>query len=474
MGKLRLFIDNFLIYGVGGMINKIIPMLMLPILTRVYPNAVYLGLNDMNSVLISFVGAISMCGMYDAVFRLFYEKDVKSYRVELCSNAIFFVLLSTLFCVGILIIWREFFAVLFFGSKKYQNLVIFSAIGLCANNLNTLCSAPTRMENKRVIFIVTNGLSSLLAYSIALSLIGKKEYLIAMPLGTILSGLITGVFFFCLNRKWFSVRYINFARIKELLYWGVSYMPNFFIYWVYNSADRIMIGGMIGTEAVGMYGVAARIGSISNLIYTAFSGGWLFFSYSNIKDKYQIEIQSLALEYLLAISVLMELGLLIFVEILFKMIFPDAYYNAYIISPYLFLAPLLLMLIQVEGSQFSIIKKTYRSMASLIIGGVFNIVFNFVLIRKISIEGAAIATLIGYIITFMIRSVDLKLKKQMYFSGRVYKVVLILFICIVMWRLFLKSQFILNGIFQIIGMFTVIILYRKEILLIYKKKFRER
>ena len=39
MNKFKLFIENFLIYGLGGIICKIVPLIMVPIVTRIMPNS---------------------------------------------------------------------------------------------------------------------------------------------------------------------------------------------------------------------------------------------------------------------------------------------------------------------------------------------------------------------------------------------------------------------------------------------------
>ena len=75
MKKTKLFIDNILIYGLGGVINKIIPIIMLPIVTRLMPDTTYFGINDLQSTVVSFASAIAMLGMYDALYRMFFEKE---------------------------------------------------------------------------------------------------------------------------------------------------------------------------------------------------------------------------------------------------------------------------------------------------------------------------------------------------------------------------------------------------------------
>ncbi len=38
MSKFRLFIENFLVYGFGGIISKLIPLIMVPIVTQIMPD----------------------------------------------------------------------------------------------------------------------------------------------------------------------------------------------------------------------------------------------------------------------------------------------------------------------------------------------------------------------------------------------------------------------------------------------------
>ena len=75
MNKFKLFIENFFVYGMGGIISKIIPLIMVPIITRIMPNSSYYGINDLSNTVISFCSSIAVMGMYDAMYRLFFEKE---------------------------------------------------------------------------------------------------------------------------------------------------------------------------------------------------------------------------------------------------------------------------------------------------------------------------------------------------------------------------------------------------------------
>ncbi len=75
MNKLKLFIENFLVYGLGGIISKLIPLIMVPIVTKIMPTTDYYGISDLSNTIVQFASAIAVMGMYDAMYRMFFEKD---------------------------------------------------------------------------------------------------------------------------------------------------------------------------------------------------------------------------------------------------------------------------------------------------------------------------------------------------------------------------------------------------------------
>ena len=91
MNKLKLFVENFIIYGFGGIINKLIPLIMIPIVTRMMPDKTCFGISDMANTIVSFGTAIAVMGMYDAMYRMFFEKDDAGYKKRVCSTTVVFV-----------------------------------------------------------------------------------------------------------------------------------------------------------------------------------------------------------------------------------------------------------------------------------------------------------------------------------------------------------------------------------------------
>lgn len=468
MSKVKLFIDNFLVYGFGGIISKIIPLIMVPIVTRLMPSTGYFGISDLHNTIVQFASAIAIMGMYDAMYRMFFEKDDEEFKKQVCSTALMFTICTSAIVFILLIIFRKQVSDFFFGDEQYANIVYLSAIATLVGSTNSIISAPTRMQNKRKVFLVTNTLSPAISYSISIPLLLKGYYLIALPLAAIIAGLTMEISFGVLNRKWFRLDHIDKDLLKQLLIIGIPLLPNFLVYWIFNSCDKVMITNLIGIEASGIYSAGSKLGQCSQLIYSAFAGGWQFFAFSTMKEENQVKGNSLIFEYLGIISFIVTAFVCALSYSIFQVLFPKQYLSGYVVAPYLFLAPLLQMLFQVAANQFLVVKKTWPNFFILLSGAVFNVLINLFLIPVWGIEGAAVATLLGYMISDTICVIVLIRMKLMECEGRFLIGALGMVVYFVLWRL-MFSQNVWSGIIGAL-LYSVFImcLYKKEVVYILR------
>ncbi|OPJ61654.1 lipopolysaccharide biosynthesis protein [Clostridium oryzae] len=466
--RTKLFLENFLIYGLGGIISKIAPIIMLPIVTRLMPNTTYYGLSDLSNITVSFGSAIAVMGMYDAMFRMFFEKDDLEYRKEVCSNALGFVLISGLIMCLILFLMKKYFSVWIFNDMKYVGLLNFTAFSIFISTLSSIIMAPTRMQNKRKVYLAANTISPILGYSISIPLLMQKNYLYALPAAALISSAIMLIVFYGLNRRWFNSKRVNVELIKEMLKIGAPLMPGFIVYWIFTSCARIIISKEIGNDFVGIYGVGARVASVSQFIYLAFAGGWQYFAFSTMKDDDQIVLTSNIFEYLALVAFSAYIIVVPFTYYIFKLLFTGSYVNGYVIFPYLFLSPLLLMLYQTIVNQFLVVKKTWPSTLILSIGAITNIILNYIMIRVIGIEGSAVATLIGYAVSLIIASIVLSKMKLIIVSKRIKIMSLILILFIILWRLISPVNILPAVFISVLALIMFIYLYRQEINTVYR------
>lgn len=463
MNKLQLFIENFLVYGLGGMISKIVPLVMVPIVTRMMPSSEYFGISDLSNTIISLASALAILGMYDAMYRLFFEKDDTDYKKEICSTTLFFTIILSFIVFLLMLFFKNEIAYYFLGNADLAYVIYITAMATFIGATNGIVSAPTRMQNKRMVFVAMNGITPIVSYTIALILLYKGYYVIALPLAGLLTSILSeGVFLF-LNYKWFQLEFIRLKHLKPLLWIAVPLFPNFLIYWLFNSSSRVMITNMLGIDAAGLYAVGSKLGMASQLIYMAFAGGWQYFAFSTMKEKDQVGTNSRIFEYLGVISFIATAFICMLAEPIYQLLFTKEYVVSFIVAPYLFLAPLLQMLFQVAANQFLVIKKTWPNMFILMAGAIFSIVFCYYLIPICGIEGAAIGTLGGYIISDIVCVIVLYKMKLMKLNIKFFIASGCMVLYLIFWRFYFINDMIIGFMGTILFSAILIGLYCKEV-----------
>lgn len=473
MKKLKLFLENFLIYGLGGIISKIIPLIMVPVITRLMPSSLYYGISDISNTVLSFASAFAVMGMYDAMYRMFFEKEDEEYKRAICSTAFGFTCISSFFVFIVLILLRKQIAMWLLGGVEYSNVIFITAIATLIGATNNIVAAPTRMQNQRKVYLIMNAISPIVSYSIAMVLLLKGYFIMALPLARLISAIAVEISFAILNHTWFSFRKCSLKYLKPLLFIGIPLLPNFLIYWVFNSCDKIMITQMMGMSETGIYSVGSKFGQASQLIYIAFAGGWQYFAFSTMKEQNQVKTNSIVYEYLGVISFLAGIFVCVFSRGVFQLLFDEEYVAGYIVAPYLFLAPLLQMLFQVACNQFIVIKKTWPNVFILSIGAVCNILLNLWLIPRLGIEGAAIATLLGYVISNIIGIIVLCKMGLMVVSKRFYISILLAIIYFFVWKILFHNYDIIALMVALCIVSIYFLLYKNDIFYLIKEMKKE-
>ena len=121
------------------------------------------------------------------------------------------------------------------------------------------------------------------------------------------------------------------------------------------------------------------------------------------------------------------------------------------------------MLFQVACNQLLVVKKTWPNIPILSLGAVVNIIINFVLIPLIGIEGAAIATLSGYIISDIVCVTVLCKMKLMVLNKKFLVSAAIMALYFIVWRNQLSMNPLGGTIMAVIVSGILVFLYKKDI-----------
>ncbi|MGL5904570.1 MAG: flippase [Cetobacterium sp.] len=172
-------------------------------------------------------------------------------------------------------------------------------------------------------------------------------------------------------------------------------------YIIASQIDKIMLGNMLGVKEVGIYSIAVQLTSVLAIVIGPFQTSLypkLLELFRGNKDEYSKAYK----KYTSAITYLYLFGVIssIFViKILFNKIYSIEYSEA--ISLYMILSIGIFFKANafLRSTHITLIKNTRIILMSELIAMIFNVILNYLLIEKIGVKGAAIATSITQMIS---------------------------------------------------------------------------
>lgn len=193
------------------------------------------------------------------------------------------------------------------------------------------------------------------------------------------------------GKKFFSARYWKYA-----LAFNLPLVPHYLSQTVLNSADRIMIGSMVGSSEAGIYGLAYSLGLVMTLFNSALSntmGPWM---YQKIKAKKYGDIEPVAYSTLVAIA-LLNLLLIALAPEAVAIFAPPEYYAAIYVVPPVAMSVYFMYAYDLLAKYAFYYEKTRLIMVASVLGAVLNVVLNWLLIPVLGYVVAGYVTLICYV-----------------------------------------------------------------------------
>ena len=104
--------------------------MLLPVITRMLPNTSDFGIYNMFSLLVGFGTPFAILGLYDAMFRLYFEKEDQQYRYDITTTTQRIILLSSVVISLLLVLFSKSISIMFFGESIYRNVVMLAGVGI--------------------------------------------------------------------------------------------------------------------------------------------------------------------------------------------------------------------------------------------------------------------------------------------------------------------------------------------------------
>jgi len=448
--RTQLFTRNIFVFGLATIISQLITFILIPIYTRYFTPQEF-GIFSLTTMAISIISPLCMIGTSDALFRLYFDKDDLLYRKELISTGLKLVIYIASSVLIIFFIFRKPITIKYLGDIKYLDYIILGIVVVFFRNITTITNSIIRMENNRkkiVQIILIQSVVTLLFNLLFVVVIHKDMRFI------LITNVINLIILFFITSE-YGKKYLNFSdfRInknisKEIVKYGLPTVPAFIGYWILSAVDKLILNYIYDTSALGLYAVGMELASIMSLFQAIFAQGWQFFSFSTMRDSDASKVYGKIFDLVVFAGVSIVTVLLFYGDFIFKILFAKIYYEAWIVSPVLCLGPVIMVLWWIAGIGTSIKKKTYLSSIGIVLAAVTNIVLNFLFIPKYYLMGAAIATLLSYVVMLIFAILFIcPLFKVNFNEKRIVMTSAILFSSYIIKYKLLESKLLLSTVF---------------------------
>lgn len=398
-GVMRTLGRHSLIYGSGLVLGRALGFLLLPLYTRHLTPEDY-GVIELLDLLSFVMGTFAALGMEQAIMRYYHAYTDPRERQRVLSTAVLFGAVSGLVVTLVLIPMRGVFALYMLGSERYADLTLLSFVTLFTTSLLALEKTVLRAQQRSVMFtivtLVHTGIALVLnVYFIAIRQVG--------PAGIFYSTIIVSTLF-CVYLTWRIFRETGVAfdveKLRAMLGYGIYFVPAGLAALLLNWGDRYFLR-MYGTlEMVGVYALAYKISMIIVAAITQpFKQIWhsYLFELQHRPDAREIYAQ-VATYFLLLLSGA-GLGIaMLSREIVIVMAAPE-YLAAHTIIPILVLAMVLFSSDHVFQVGLLIKGESGKLSTARWIAAGSNVGLNWLLIPPYGMMGAAVATLISFIVS---------------------------------------------------------------------------
>lgn len=178
--------------------------------------------------------------------------------------------------------------------------------------------------------------------------------------------------------------------------------------------DRLMLTEMIGPEETAEYSLIYNVGAILVAIYQAINGAWVPWFYKRAAEK-NYEATKKYQEYYLLVFTIMTIGMTAIAPEVIKILSPSNYWGGIRYVGLIIISSFLIYLFVFFTTQLMYEKRTSAVATNTVIAAIVNLILNYILIPEYKAYGAALATVISYVLLFVLHFYSVGAEGRKYF-----------------------------------------------------------
>lgn len=396
--KYQTLAGNTVKLGLGTFGSKLLVFLMVRFYTEFLTPADY-GTADLITQTANLLIPLVSLGITDAVFRFVMDEAENAggvFTAGACVIAAGCALLAVLAAACVSVFDRSAWLI---------------AVFIIASNVHTLAAQFVRARGEMTLFAVQGLVNTALVIGLNILLLAVFHLgVTGYVLSTALADLLTTGYLVLRAKLWRFFKRPEKGTLSRMLRYCVPLIPTAAFWWITSVSDRYMITAWLGSAANGIYAVSAKLPTILTVLSSVFMEAWLFSAVTERQEGTQAHLQfySSVWRTFAAGMVLSASGVIAFSRLAVRLLAEEEFFSAWQFVPVLCLAMVFAAFSTFLSSVYVVSKKSGLSFWMALLGAGSNVLMNLLLIPHVGVMGAAAATLLSYVLVFLVRAVSIR------------------------------------------------------------------
>ncbi len=386
------------IYGLGGLVSRILAVLLLPLYTSYLLPSSFGRVETLTAATAVAVIVLRM-GVSTAFFRFYFDhKDAKS-RLAVVRTSFWFTMgMATLGLILCFAFAPQVSQLLQLG--HHPELVRAAAVGFWAQMNFEQMTSLFRVEERSIAFALASIANVLITIGATLLLVvGLHEGALGLLIGNFIGTLCVYLVLLAYRHEQLGFQFDR-RLFRGMQRFGLPLVPSALALWAISFVDRLFIGGYKGQGEVGVYSAAIKIASVITFAMFAFRTAWPAFAYSISDDRDAKRTYSYVLTYLLVFASWIALGLGALAPWLVQLMTAPLYQRAEKGVALLAFAGAVYAGYTVLAIGSGRARRTGFNWVITGVGAAVNVGLIVWLVPRYGMVGAAVATLVAYVVLF--------------------------------------------------------------------------
>ena len=331
--KLEGFSRDVFVYGIGDGLGRMIGLVMLPILSRIFGPAEY-GAIDLLSVGYLFLLMLCQLSVNSGVQRYYYRHEGLERRRMVTSCLIYLVAINVV-VAAVVFASAPWLAGFLDGPREVTLYAIrILAIALVVEQTWSYLVLLLRLNRRAVTFSAMHiALVVLTPSATVFFVVGRDAGIPGVFQAKLLALVLVTLALFVVDRREFTPS-ADFGVFRRVFLFAIPGHPGLMVSSVMNVVPRYLLAAFAPLAEVGLMGIALRLASVMRVAMEAFNRAWNPFAYRNEGAPDERRIYEVVFRGALTGVLVVASGLSLFSPEALVILTPEEFRSAWRLAPF--------------------------------------------------------------------------------------------------------------------------------------------